>query len=58
MHLRSSDPVGKSAAPLMYTAWAAPGGTLESKITMLTCGWVSMLREWRACGRDTQKNSR
>lgn len=52
------DPVTTPAAPLRYTAGAAPGGTLESKITMLTCGRASMLRGCLAYGSDTHKNSR
>jgi hypothetical protein len=42
----------------MYAPPEAPGRALESKITMLTCGRTSMLRECRACGSDAQKNSR
>ena len=46
------------AVPLRYTADAAPGRALESKITMLTRGRISTFCECLACGSDTQKNSR
>jgi hypothetical protein len=42
----------------MYTAWAPLGGTRESKITMLTWRRTWMLRECRASGEETHKNSR
>ena len=41
----------------MYTARASPGGTCESKITMLACPREARLRECFACGFETQKKS-
>jgi hypothetical protein len=46
------------AVPPMYTADAAPGRALESKITMFTPGWIPMFCECLAWGSDAQKNSR
>jgi hypothetical protein len=38
----------------MYTAWAQPTGTVESKIVIATSGLAEVFREWRASGDDNQ----
>jgi hypothetical protein len=45
MPLSRPGPVTIAAVPLRYTAGAVPGRALESKITMLTPGRISMLPE-------------
>ena len=39
----------------MYTPWPVPTGARESKITMLSCGRATRLRECGASGDETQK---
>ena len=58
MFLSRPGPATIPAVPLMYTADAAPGRPLESKITMLTPERIPMFCECLAWGSDTQKNSR
>ena len=55
MLLSRSGPATIPAVPLMYTADAAPGRALESKITMLTRGRISTLRECLAWGSDPEE---
>jgi hypothetical protein len=38
----------------MYTAFAAPTGTDESKIAIATSGWTAMFRECFVSGEETQ----
>jgi hypothetical protein len=42
----------------MYTPCPLPTGARESNITMAISGRAAMLRECRASGDETQKNSR
>ncbi len=53
----SSAPLSSWATADMYTAWASPSGTRESKIAMLTSGRTLRLRQWRASGEETQSSS-
>ena len=54
----ASASVSSCASAERYTACAPPTGTCESKITIATRGRVAMLRECRASGRETHRNSR
>lgn len=55
----SCSPGGISAAvAVIKTACAVPAGTWESKMTIPAWGRSARLRECRAAGAETQKNSR